>query len=643
MLKRLLTLGAIMLIASTSIWAQVDLESVIRNIQLEKTAQAETELKGFETQEPKNIDEVYYWLGYIKLIGESYGEAETYFKKGIEKKKKSAANYAGLARVRLKENKLSDATELLSTAEEIAGNPKKAEQLEGTFQWLEALLEGTAEMRKQARAKLYDLQPKFPGTSRPGLLLGTYYKKQNVPGLAIEELEKVIDKDPNFVPALEFLAELYYDKGKESKDGADFQKGLDYANKAIELDAEYAPAYRIRAELYLLAKQYERARNDMEKYVKQTEGDLKARVRFASFLFLSNEFEEALKELESIEKAGLKTNVMRRLKGLSLLQLGRLDEAKAAMDDYFENVKREEYIIFQDYEAYGDIFREMGDLEKADENYVKMIGKSTDRSAKFTELSDMYSKESKRRLAESRKLRGEAKALNDPIQAAFAERNEAARMGDSIKTQELDAKMAELQQQGKDLIKQSKEVAAGANEFYPLEAHYRQLVVDYQEKKSLQNYYKLALAEYRTGLIDIKKDTANTMMLEKADENFVKCHGLKDDYVNPYNYRFRVAQKLEAANGESNSWLVIKPVEDYLKVFEQRDFASLDKGAKRLLLSSLEIMAAYKFNPQNSTNPDDLNCAEGMPYVDRVYELDPSYGSESLKSIKDYCEQAGNR
>ncbi|MEO1587883.1 MAG: hypothetical protein AAFS00_11390, partial [Bacteroidota bacterium] len=69
MLKRLLTLGAIMLIASTSIWAQVDLESVIRNIQLEKTAQAETELKGFETQEPKNIDEVYYWLGYIKLIG----------------------------------------------------------------------------------------------------------------------------------------------------------------------------------------------------------------------------------------------------------------------------------------------------------------------------------------------------------------------------------------------------------------------------------------------------------------------------------------------------------------------------------------------------------------------------------------------
>ncbi|MEL6132022.1 MAG: hypothetical protein AAFR59_01520, partial [Bacteroidota bacterium] len=203
MMKRVLTLGAMMLIASASIWAQVDLQPVIRNIQLEKTAQAEAELKQLEGQEPKNLDEVYYWLGYIKLIGESYGEAETYFKKGIEKKKKSAANYAGLARIRLKENKLSDATDLLNVAQEIAGNPKKAEQLEGTFQWLEALLEGTPEMRGDARAKLYELQPKFPSTSRPGLLLGTYYKKQNVPGLAIEELEKVVEKDKTFVPAFE--------------------------------------------------------------------------------------------------------------------------------------------------------------------------------------------------------------------------------------------------------------------------------------------------------------------------------------------------------------------------------------------------------------------------------------------------------
>ena len=151
------------------------------------------------------------------------------------------------------------------------------------------------------------------------------------------------------------------------------------------------------------------------------------------------------------------------------------------------------------------------------------------------------------------------------------------------------------------------------------------------------------MSEYYAGVIDLQKDSTNTALLLDADAKFSECHVLKDDYVNPYNYRIRIAQKLEAANGPKNDWLIIKPVEDFLKVYESKDYNTLDKGAKRLMLSSLEIMANYKFNPLNSTNPDDLNCADGTPYVERVFSLNPNYNSASLNQIKSYCEQAGNR
>ena len=75
----------------------------------------------------------------------------------------------------------------------------------------------------------------------------------------------------------------------------------------------------------------------------------------------------------------------------------------------------------------GDIYREMGDLEKADEYYVKMISKNVDRTDKFTDLAEMYHKELRKLQSQSRKMKKDAKALNDPIQAAYAKANECAK------------------------------------------------------------------------------------------------------------------------------------------------------------------------------------------------------------------------
>jgi tetratricopeptide (TPR) repeat protein len=478
----------------------------------------------------------------------------------------------------------------------------------------------------EAKKILYVAREDFPENPRSHILLADYYKAQGVPSLAIEEYEIAKQKDPDYVPAYASLAELKYEEGLETRDGATLQDGLDNANKAIELSPNFAPAYRIRGELWLLAKEYQRARDDLQKYVQLTDSDLGARIRYASFLFLSENYQEAIDEIQAIENDTV-TNVMLRLKSMSLNKLGKSQVAKETMDQYFNRVKKEEYILWQDYETYGDIMRTMGDLETADEYYGKAIMKNTERAVKYEEVAEAYRSAGRNLDKEARAIKKEmvsdTKLANDYI----AKGNEAVRNEDAETAKAMFAKrdsLLELIEANKAMIEEKEEKALVE---YDLESHYRQKALDMADPVELTHYYRLGMAHY------------NAEHYDKADEVFVKASELKEDWETPYQYRMQCAYYLEQADTSSNDWLAKDVAEDVIEIWGEKDPGSLSKDAKQLVLVSYEVMANYNFNPTGEDG--NYNCEAANPWIDKIYAIDPNYSR--IKGLADYCESVNSR
>ena len=618
MLKRVLTFCiGILIFGQANMIAQVDLTEPKQLILYERLSDAQAKLEAALADDPKNIDEVYYLLGVIAYEQETFDKAKDYFQMGLKEKGSSGLNKSGMGKMMLKEGKTAEAYEFLNAA--IAKS--KGKDLEVEYAAADAFLEGGPAEIAEAKKILYQLKDKDPNNPRPNIFLADYYKKQGVPELAIEEYEKAKQKDPNFVQAYAALAELYLDEGKKTGDGETLNKGVKNANDAINIDENYPPSYRIRGELNLLAKRYEAARDDLKKYVSMTSNDLKARIRYASFLFLSKNYDEAITELEDIEK-NTTTNVMRRLKGMSYNQIGDQDKAMAAMDDYFANVKKEEYIIWEDYDVMGDIYRAKGDLEKADEYYQKAILKNDERTSKFQTLADMYKKNAR---ANDRKIAGVKKSIRETKKAAqqiITAYNAAIKAGDQEKAQELKPKMDEALAKIEEL-EASMPSDEPSIENYTMEAHYREKVNEYAESESLKGHYTLGLALYKS------------KQYGKAEDAFVKAINMKDDYLPPHQYRMQCAYYLENADTTSNEWLARNPADKIIEVWGEQDAASLDKKVKDLLLVAYEVNVFYNFNPTGEDG--NYHCEDAQQWIDKIYAINPNY--TRIKSVSDYCEQ----
>ncbi|MEZ4828440.1 MAG: hypothetical protein R3C61_19430 [Bacteroidia bacterium] len=619
MLKRVVIFCVGLLVfGKATLYAQVPLDEPKQLILYEKFGDAEDKLKEILTQAPKNIDEVYYLLGMISYRQDAFDKAKEYFQTGLKERSTSGLNMAGMGMSMIKDNKLAEAYDFLGKA--LARS--KGKDFDVDVASAVAYLEGGPAEIGEAKKILYALKDRDANDPRPHIYLADYYKKQGVPELAIEEYEKAKELAPDFVQAYAALAELYYEEGKKTGDGNMLNEGVKNANEAISKDPNFPPSYRIRGELNLLAKRYEAARDDLKKYVSMTDNDLRARIRYASFLFLSENYKEAITELEDISKDTV-TNVMLRLKGMSYNKMGDQAKAKGAMDEYFGRVTKEDYILWQDYQVMGDIYRSMGDLAKADENYGKMILKNSDMAVYFEDIAKEYEAQTDAIDNEAKKYRAAANAAQTDVQKHFDAYNECAKVNDAACADQNKALMDAAAEKGKEALAKRDEVLAKQLPIYKLEAHYRQKVVEMAESESLQNFYRLARAQY------------NAEMYSESIPNFKKVIEMKPDYVPPYNYLLQVANKLEDEDKESMSWYVKEPAEMIINAFGSKAVGSLESSESKILLIGYEILANYNFNPTGEEG--NYHCPEAKPFVDKIFAIDANYSR--IKNLADYCAE----
>ena len=77
---------------------------------------------------------------------------------------------------------------------------------------------------------------------------------------------------------------------------------------ALKIDPNFAPAYRELAEVFYLQKKIEDAKTNYKKYLELSKNNASARLRYASFLYFSKSYPEALAELNQITKVDSRKN-----------------------------------------------------------------------------------------------------------------------------------------------------------------------------------------------------------------------------------------------------------------------------------------------------------------------------------------------
>ncbi len=385
------------------VWAQElqEIEKALFNQDLEK---ARNLIQQRLTQNPKDAYAYYLWgRSYVvealevlqgeeadtQLALQLLQSAEEKFRLGIRKSPKLAYNYAGLGWVAiLRDNLQTDKNDRTYYDQAKSHFQKALEYARNDVKLLLTIADAYHQSKRleaveQATPLLTRARERDKNNPEVFIRLGDNWKRQFVPDLAIQHYKEALKLDPSNVEAHYALGKLYLRQKKYNEAAKEFAE-------AIKLDPNFAPAYPELGELFYKIKRYKDAKAYYEKYVQLRPNDLRAKVRYAKFLYLSQDYKNAVKTIQEVLK-DTTSLVLQRLLGYSLYEVGQYEQAKAAMDKFFQQAP-ERRIIGKDYFYYAKILHALNDLEGAEKYYKKALEKEPENRDYWITLADFYRK-----------------------------------------------------------------------------------------------------------------------------------------------------------------------------------------------------------------------------------------------------------
>ena len=291
----------------------------------------------------------YGYIGEGKLLldkktKESISASGNLFKKAISLAKKDPEVATAVAEAYIKMKMYDDAEEALTRARKI----KK--DYSGIY-----LAEGDMLMSKgrvgEASGK-YETAIRFnPKDKTAYLKYARVYKTIN-PSLSLENLEKLLAVDPEYIPAYAELGDIYYR-------GID---GMPNYNKAIEA--------------------YEKLKNIPG-------APLAQEARYAQLLFFTDQFDEASAQIDKVLGKDPNNYVMKRIRAYNNFKLEKYDLGLGQMTEFMQTTKAED-IIALDYTYYGRYLAKAKQPEAAIENLKKAYELDTTKFELLKEISDSY-------------------------------------------------------------------------------------------------------------------------------------------------------------------------------------------------------------------------------------------------------------
>ena len=270
--------------------------------------------------------ENYYFLGYYYLTRRDWTAAENAFKKGVEVDPVNYLNKVGLASIKVGQNKVGEAKVDFDRilAETKNKNVDVLYRIAQAYTMFYVLGKGdafnAANNDPGEAIRLIDViqdrlvkDKKLPSAEQY-IVKGDAFLIRNNGGDAVTAYETAVAQDAKNIKAKLRIGSVFL-RGKNYKETqARFKE-------AIDLDSNYAPAYKRYGEVLIIGSQYKPAARYLKKYLEKGEATAEATLETAKLLFLSQDFEGAMKFTDEADKKGIKDNDIYRMRGYSNVEL----------------------------------------------------------------------------------------------------------------------------------------------------------------------------------------------------------------------------------------------------------------------------------------------------------------------------------
>jgi len=378
MLKKSI-LGLMFILMLASNFAAQDIDSGIKLIKYEKYNEAKKYFTSLLNS--KNKAEANFYLGQIYYMEENLDSAKTFYLQGISSDAEFPLNYAGMVKVNLLKNELSEAESNHAKALDVSDS----KEITKTYIIL-------SEAYSNPKVKNYDKALELLNAANNGkekyadvyINLGKVYLAKIKGTEAINNFEKALNMDPANTEALLMKAKLYI-----MIDNKDEAKTL--LNQAVTNDPSYSPTYEELAELYADLKDYSKAAEFYKKYIESSEATSERLKRYASILYVNKEYNSAIEILEKLIVSEKDKASSTRILAYSYFKLDSLDKSKYYFAQLFQ-IPNIEYSS-TDFENYAEMQKKTGNDDLAIEYYGKVAEiDAAKKDDAYHEMSTLYFK-----------------------------------------------------------------------------------------------------------------------------------------------------------------------------------------------------------------------------------------------------------
>lgn len=579
----------LILCSITGLKAQT-LEEAITATNNEQYDKADQILQGLAKSAPSS--KVYYRLGentLLNFFSDSISnslkviaiEAKQAFDKGIALSPNDPLNYVGLAKVSSYLGDQKTATEMRAKAKSFLLPYKKVTKIPNPQEYaytLAKLAESYIIFDKvDTILAMPALREALTIDQKNGeiyIIAGDIYLLVNNGSLAIKMYNKAQEIDVKSPIANMKIGSIYFK-------GRNFGAAIPYYEQAIALDKNYAPAYRELGQLYAMAARLAESKANYEIYLKLTNQNIPAKIRYVISLFYSKDYAAVIKNVEDIFAVDKSRTVLNRLAGYSSYEMGNYPQAQTYMDQLFANLPADK-IIKKDYIYLARI------IMKKNVGYPKMLAELDKANTDLTKVKD-----------KNESLKGPAKEKEKVSEAPFAakiaeiQNNIATIEKELVKGYEAYEKAITVGDEDANLIQEKANSHYNHKQYAHAAENWKRLIA--KGKDSEENYLQIGKAYYQGKEFD------------KADEVFGQMIAKYPDQLSAY---------LWSANNAS-----AKDPDSKLGLGKQKFSALLAKASSDSVKYVNEIFNALRYLGYNALQADKFD--EAKAYYSRMANLDP--------------------
>jgi tetratricopeptide (TPR) repeat protein len=323
------------------------------------TGELEIAKKIFESQLSQNPPEANYYLGEIAYSKGDLAEAKSHYEQGAAASPEYALNNVGLGKLLLKSGDAKGAEKLFDAALK-----KDKKNVETIVAIARAYYQNGLTVKSDS--KLDDARKANKKSPLIYILEGDRLKDAGKIGDAAGSYAQAIYYAPNYTVPYIKTAQVY-----EQINAA---LAIENLNHVLQIDPNYILAYKYLGNVYYKNGRYADAIDAYKKFFENGEYGIDDLTHYAASLFFNKNYDEAQKLIsEGIQKAP-DNFVLNRLLVYSAVELEDYANGVKTADKFFAlNRGANDNYIARDYVSYGKLLLENGQIDKALQQYDEAI------------------------------------------------------------------------------------------------------------------------------------------------------------------------------------------------------------------------------------------------------------------------------